>query len=1210
MTNKRLLSIISILCCLILLTAAWPVLAQTPTPREALLEAIQARAQKDVELGKPPEGIAGLEILFGDEAATVGLSMAEVLDVYEAAYTAATPVEPWWTKLRPEAGWVVAILLFVLFILRDVLKDNLTKFVNWLWQRIYLQLAGFRPFWGIALRRYRRALVTRYEQLKIPFRPGRPLEMRKVYVPLKVSGIHDTDLIDAYHAVAEHKWLMVLGEPGSGKTMLLKRLALRYAEGDHANLSVRPVPVLLELNRLSGSTDPLETHLAKALEDNDFPGGEHFLKVGLEHGLLLLLLDGLDEVSRDARGHVVRQIKDLLGAHPAVRAMITCRTAVYDDDFADLIDQQLEIAPFSDQQIQRFLSTWARDMPPGKSAEQLACNLRERPHIMGLARNPLLLTIIAYLYTDTPFVLPHSRSAFYDKALTVLLEQWDQARGMHNRYTPDEKRLVLQHLALFFQQNSATLGRDRRSIDLPTALAEIKNILPSVNRQAEDARPMLDEIVERSGLLLALDGGLRYQFSHLTLQEFFVAQKLQDDANTLLEHYKADSDAWRETVKLWCGLAHDSTDLIRAIYASDPILAFECLGDAQQVDADFATDIITAFRLRLGEVGDEGEAVTRAFASVATNPQARGQQLFGFLATTVLDPITDQTCRLATAQALALSNLPQAVAVLVQCTQNHPNILPILVQMGDLATATLTEWASQSHEWALDGLQTVGTPDAVYALTDLLWSEDETLPYKAAWRLGGLLSNPNVEAALKEYPLTETQRNDNYLEWVWEPFDSEPTSVLWVVAGRIAHLMHTTPSIVLPIKTPKALDPRLLIPLCAISTSGENLKRIAGDYRDILGRLQAIEEMRLTGASLYNQLFSSSVVLDHSVSSTYSEVELTTEEDFIIADLLDRMAPNKTQRCLWQSLDTTLQNTLLQRLISATHIPTANDWRRIFDKNEYEFVKSWHAWGIKVALLLILGLNLWEILILILNAPPLLSWVNGGYVLSGLCILVIVGGQVLSALEINGLNRIVHYYILGLGLCTSILIGSSHRALVGGLVGTAVYLVSELAWGWPQGLLRVPRLGVTLGYALVGSLIGWLDHVLVGALVGICVGLLGLALGVRLGRIDGVELFRVGGGSPGLGYIKLSAKRLGQGSVPNIVSFTMVTAYGATQAGICGLFTYAISAFPTQLLYDLWGWLSVVLFWVICAVWVGVLWRIGVWNVRLTQNPLRGILEK
>lgn len=87
--------------------------------------------------------------------------------------------------MLPDTGWIVAGVLFVLYILRDVLKDSLTRFFKWLAERLYNHLAGYKPFWLIALHRYRRALVREHQELKIPFRPGRPLRMRDIYVPLR-----------------------------------------------------------------------------------------------------------------------------------------------------------------------------------------------------------------------------------------------------------------------------------------------------------------------------------------------------------------------------------------------------------------------------------------------------------------------------------------------------------------------------------------------------------------------------------------------------------------------------------------------------------------------------------------------------------------------------------------------------------------------------------------------------------------------------------------------------------------------------------------------------------------------------------------------------------------------------------------------------------------------------------------------------------------
>ena len=53
--------------------------------------------------------------------------------------------------------------------------------------------------------------------------------MREIYVPLKVAGKKDSPLIEAEEAL-KYRRLMVKGAPGSGKTMLMKYLALSFAD--------------------------------------------------------------------------------------------------------------------------------------------------------------------------------------------------------------------------------------------------------------------------------------------------------------------------------------------------------------------------------------------------------------------------------------------------------------------------------------------------------------------------------------------------------------------------------------------------------------------------------------------------------------------------------------------------------------------------------------------------------------------------------------------------------------------------------------------------------------------------------------------------------------------------------------------------------------------------------------------------------------------
>lgn len=502
--------------------------------------------------------------------------------------------------LQYNNGWLLAVILFIYLIFRDKIMDLSSNLIKLLYNRIYNSLAGNRFFLENSLRHYRKALVGRYNKLQIPFQSDRSFPMDDFYLPSIKMVTANNEQIEANNAIAKYHKLLILGPPGSGKSLLLKHIALTYAEGRLDNFPDNLIPIFLEFHRFSDSYQSLEQHLVAELAINDFPNAERFVSYSLKKGILMLLLDGFDEVKDSERAQVIQQIDELLYFYPKSRIIITCRTSSYKNELVNIIDQTLQIKEFSDEQIFKFLSLWKFLEPSSKSIEQLIQFLRDKPQIMALARNPLLLTIIALLYVDTHFVLPQSRVEFYNKSIDVLLRNRNVER---NRFTAPLKQKVLEHLALFFQDSVNRRQKNKFGINYQTVISEIQKVLPNFNLQPEDASPLLKEIVERSGLLLSIDGGNSYQFAHLTFQEFFVASQLINDADGLIYRFQTDHDTWRETVKLWCGLTLDSTSFIRRIYEEDPITAFECLSDARKVDPKLSNDIsnnVKALKARLG----------------------------------------------------------------------------------------------------------------------------------------------------------------------------------------------------------------------------------------------------------------------------------------------------------------------------------------------------------------------------------------------------------------------------------------------------------------------------------------------------------------------------------------------------------------------------------------------------------------------------------
>ncbi|GLZ43788.1 hypothetical protein Acsp05_74120 [Actinokineospora sp. NBRC 105648] len=146
--------------------------------------------------------------------------------------------------------------------------------------------------------------------------------------PAELSG--DGDLISSWTRVPTGR-LVVLGDPGSGKTMLLARLVLNLLAPE-CRRPGDPVPALVSV----ASWNPIEHDLRGWLAHRlalDHPALRH--EVGrvtlarelLDRGLVVLLLDGFDEIPDAVRGQALAGINHALEAGQPL--VLSSRTNAY-----------------------------------------------------------------------------------------------------------------------------------------------------------------------------------------------------------------------------------------------------------------------------------------------------------------------------------------------------------------------------------------------------------------------------------------------------------------------------------------------------------------------------------------------------------------------------------------------------------------------------------------------------------------------------------------------------------------------------------------------------------------------------------------------------------------------------------------------------------------------------------------------------------------
>lgn len=406
-------------------------------------------------------------------------------------------------------------------------------------------------------------------------------------------------------ALVKYPRVAIIGDPGSGKTTTLRRLAYTLAE-TAAHDPNAPLPIYIPLGGYEGGS-------FEAYVDAHF--GDLHLKEYLpgRPERLVVLLDGLNET---AQAHMP-EIEQWLKRYPSVSVRLTCRKLDYVERELDL--QRIDVQPLDYQRILQFIAAyrlpetaqqslfwkladgehlraiWEKfqenkltldDFFNGKPLESrhpaygstspqedsLYNQMRKSgayPGLLGLARNPFLLTITISIFASQGD-LPRNRAGLFAAFVQKLFVQRGQPAAEQQGLVWLKASILEAALtALAYEMQAQQRGT---SVPYDWAKDVVTKAVPG-----QDAAHIL-YLCASSGII---DRGRELRFVHQLLQEYFAASGMKEaKLRSVPASYFFPLDdwwtptGWEETTMFLAGMLDDVAPIVEWLTPVQPDLAY------------------------------------------------------------------------------------------------------------------------------------------------------------------------------------------------------------------------------------------------------------------------------------------------------------------------------------------------------------------------------------------------------------------------------------------------------------------------------------------------------------------------------------------------------------------------------------------------------------------------------------------------------------
>ncbi|HEY0003381.1 MAG TPA: NACHT domain-containing protein [Pyrinomonadaceae bacterium] len=379
--------------------------------------------------------------------------------------------------------------------------------------------------------------------------------------------------------------IIILGEPGSGKSVSSRQLAMSIATNSlKSRKPERPIPVFLSLNEYTGldeSGQPVDFYsfLELSLESrgkaaHTFPSAYLLqnLPQYLDSGRIFFILDSLDEMPPATFQARCAYLSTFIDQHGTNKFVIACRS----NDFAGQIKgREAYLDKLKPKEIESFIRKRQRLLEGHQPADVFQRIMDPSFILNSVVDNPFYLNLILYFLSIKGF-LPEN----FPRLFEGICEDWAEReagrelarQGIHKQAGPvfDEKLQALTKRLLsglaelaFGISNSAGFGTYIRLSDVESLCARPGRTLEVVN--------LALRLGQEGGLLDVNQEEAKVRFIHHKFQEYFAAKFLNEALSQgALSYEKIPSICrniwWDEVTAILTSIADHPEEIIKILF--------------------------------------------------------------------------------------------------------------------------------------------------------------------------------------------------------------------------------------------------------------------------------------------------------------------------------------------------------------------------------------------------------------------------------------------------------------------------------------------------------------------------------------------------------------------------------------------------------------------------------------------------------------------